>query len=72
MEEFEGTSSLQAEETFHFRALGSGKVEILQSRGRASSRWIHACWTTCLVSRVWTLCLLGKMRKEQPGDANED
>ena len=36
-----GTSNFQAEETFHVRALGSGKGEIL-------SRWIHACWTTCL------------------------
>ena len=42
-----GTGNLQAEGTFYVRALGSGKWKILQSRGRASSRWIRARWTAC-------------------------
>ena len=43
-----GASNLKVEATFHFRTLGSGKGEILQSWGGAGSRWIHACWTACL------------------------
>ena len=43
-----GTGNLLPEETFHFWALESGKKEILQSRGRACSRWIHARWTANL------------------------
>ena len=56
---------------FTFWALGSGKGKILQSRGRASSRWIHARWTASLYVKCLDFLPLGKMRNEQSGDANE-
>ena len=63
------TGNLQVETTFHFRTLGSGKGEIIRSRGGARSRWIHACWAASLHQEPG-LCALGKLRKEESGDAN--
>ena len=47
---------------FTFGQWEVGKGEFLQSRGRASSRWIHARWTARLYQ---DFVPLGKLRKEQ-------
>ena len=63
-----GTGNLQFEATFHLRTLGR--------ENSAVERWCKQQMDPCvlgslLTSRVWTLPLaLGKLRKEQLGDAN--